>query len=226
VKTVSPKMVTTRLLIASLLLCATASCQRAYKHQGLTADQWRDVFSDKANIMDFPDAQTHCLAGDFKEAPWRVFCQKGTLSQDSIYVLRDLLENDCDPQNRRLRLCVLECIKEHKESSWPLVSSVAERLTSGYSCEKLSAISTLCELGTKAEAATNALSRSLSDSNAFVRVHAALALSAFGRSSRVYLPAIEDLAKGEANPKHRALLEQAVSKIKCGAQPSGGEERR
>lgn len=226
VKTVSPKMVTTRLLIVALILCATASCQKAYKHQGLTADQWRGVFSCKANIMDFPEAQTNCLAGDFNEAPWRVFCQKGPLSRDSIYVLRDLLENDGDPQNRRLRLCVLECIKEHKGSSRPLVPSVARRLTSGYTCEKLSAISTLCGLGTEAEAATNALSRSLSDSNAYVRVHAALALSTFGRSSRAYLPAIEDIVKGETNPKHRSLLEQAVSRIKCGAQSNGGEGRR
>jgi hypothetical protein len=215
------------LLVCFSMLSTTVACKKTPKHHGLTADEWRDVFSDRTKLADYSALKIGASSQNTsKVSEWEAFCQDTHLSIESIDVLRELLENDGEPNNRKLRNCALDCIQRHKEDAKALIPTVASRLSSPYLCERISALVALQKMGEASVVATNEIAACLGSSCRSESLSAVSALSVFGARSSAYLPILEAMLRASTNSSSKACIEQAIIKIRESPQQGGGEERR
>lgn len=190
-------------LLISLLSMAQANseAQTISKYKGLTADDWRAVFSHRKHLSDFdyegkmpPVAifeafSMRSAANSLQEFLTKVkttddnyfdyFYKSNALSDQSSEVLADLLKDPMSPSNCVLQRCVLIRIGEGcAKNAQVLSSAIQPYLLSNSVCTQLAALDALYKIGATPLKFTNDLSKCLNSSNRFVRAAAARNLSA------------------------------------------------
>lgn len=233
-----------------LLLAETNSTsQNTNKYGGLTAENWRDVFSRRAQLSNF-DYEGKTTPADFfkfSSSPpttndWQAYWTKlktiddnyndfffkaSALPEQSILVFADLIQDPTSTSNRIIQRCVLFRVGMGcNTNAHILIPLIQPYLSSDSVCIQLAALNALHSLGPVPLSFTNDLATCLNSSNDFIRAAAAQNLSELGACSRPYLPLIESLARNESKTNTRKVMKHAVDKIKERSQPSDTPNHR
>jgi hypothetical protein len=225
-----------------LLLAETDSTsQTTNKYGGLSAENWRSVFSHRSQLSDFEYEGKMTPTDFFKfsgrspttndwQACWAklktiddnyadFFQKTSAMSDQSTQVFADLLQDPTSASNQIIQRCVLLRIgmgcNTNAHILFPLIQPY---LSSDSICTQLAALDALHRLGPAPLTFTNDLAKCLNSSNRFVRAAAARNLAEFGASSYAYLFIIESLAREELAPGSRRVLERAADTIKVKSQ--------
>jgi len=225
-----------------MLLAETGSYSYATnKYGGLSAENWRCVFSHSSQLSDF-DYEGKTKPADFfkflSRPPttndWQAYWTKqktiddnyadffqkiSVLPDQAIQVFADLLQDPSSTSNRVIQRCVLLRIGRGCDTNAQILAPlIRPYLFDDSICTQLAALDALHRLGPAPLSFTNDLAKCLNSSNHFVRAAAARNLSAFGARSCAYLSLIESLAQEEIYPNSRRVLVHAADTIKVEAQ--------
>jgi hypothetical protein len=243
------KMKTTLTAILCMSMCllllaeTDSTSQTTNKYGGLTAVNWRDVFSRRAQLSDFDYDGKTTPADFFKfsssppttndwQAYWTklktidgnyndFFFKTSALSDQSIQVFANLLQDPTSASNQIIQRCVLFRISMGcNTNAHILIPLIQPYLSSDSICTQLAALNGLHSLGPAPLSFTNDLVTCLNSSNDFIRAAAAQNLSELGACSRPYLPLIESLARNESKTNTRKVMKHAADKIKERSQPN------
>ncbi len=225
-----------------MLQAETGSTNHATnKYGGLSAENWRSVFSHSAQLSDFDYAGKTKPADFFKflsrppttndwQAYWTrqkkiddnyadFFQKTSALPDQSIQVFADLLQDPTSISNRIIQRCVLLRIGRGCDTNAQiLVPLIRPYLFDNSICTQLAALDALHRLGPAPLSFTNDLAKCLNSSNHFVRAAAARNLSELGARSCAYLSLIDSLAQEEIYLNSRRVLEHAAETIKVNSQ--------